>query len=361
MLKKTTFWFSIIGWLYGLGLLVMLRFVHTEFRPEWVNSDGELLLWWLIIGLLTGLAYYGIIFIEDRSNIRRRSYAFFIGMQIAGVLGIFLLALFSTIVFGYFIGNAGPVDILPEFLNSLKQPRILGPLLFILTWSALMTFIRQMMVKVGPRILKNLLLGKYHRPRSENRIFLFIDLKASTQLAEILGHETYSRLIQDCFYDLTDSIIKHEVEVYQYIGDEAVLTWTENKGLRNGNCIRAYYDFIQTLEQRRDHYLQKYGYVPFFKAGANTGTVTVAEIGIIKREIAYLSEVLHTAARIQSKCNELKKGLLVSNALKEKLKNNADLHFESAGAFPLRGKSQTTELFSARPAEFSPIAYPEPI
>ena len=33
-----------------------------------------------------------------------------------------------------------------------------------------------------------MLVGKYHQPRVEDRIFLFIDLKDATECAEQLGH-----------------------------------------------------------------------------------------------------------------------------------------------------------------------------
>ena len=36
-----------------------------------------------------------------------------------------------------------------------------------------------------------------------------IDLKSSTQAAEQLGHKKYSLLIQDCFRDLSDLIVKY--------------------------------------------------------------------------------------------------------------------------------------------------------
>jgi adenylate cyclase len=49
------------------------------------------------------------------------------------------------------------------------------------------------------------------------------------------------------------------------------------------------------------------------------GDVTVSEVGVIKREIAYHSDVLNTAARIQGKCNEFEAGLLVSEELKDNL------------------------------------------
>ncbi len=116
-------------------------------------------------------------------------------------------------------------------------------LLFVGSTAMVFSFIRQMITQVGGRVLLNLIMGKYRHPKQEERIFMFLDLKSSTTIAERLGHAQFSRLLQDCFQDLTDTTIKHDVEIYLYVGDEAVLTWKAADGIRNVSCISAYYDF----------------------------------------------------------------------------------------------------------------------
>lgn len=199
---------------------------------------------------------------------------------------------------------------------------------------------------VGPRVLWNLIRGKYHTPRSEPRVFLFLDLKDSTTHAERLGHERYCRLIQDCFRDLTDTAIRHDVEIYQYVGDEAVLTWIPEDAVRDANCVRAFFDFDAALKARATHYEEHYGIVPSFKAGVNAGEVMAAEVGVVKRDIVYLSDVLNVAARIQGKCNELGKRLLVSQRVVEMLTLPSDLSIEPIGAVDLRGRESQVEICS---------------
>ena len=62
-----------------------------------------------------------------------------------------------------------------------------------------------------------------------------------TTIAEKLGHIQFSRLIQDCFYDLTDIVLMHNVEIYQYVGDEIVFTWKTEEGISNNNCISLFF------------------------------------------------------------------------------------------------------------------------
>ena len=49
--------------------------------------------------------------------------------------------------------------------------------------------------------------GVYHRPKAEERIFLFLDLEGSTQLAERLGSARYFELLRRFVDDLTEPVV----------------------------------------------------------------------------------------------------------------------------------------------------------
>jgi adenylate cyclase len=205
----------------------------------------------------------------------------------------------------------------------------------------------QISQKFGQGVLINFLIGKYHQPKEEVRIFMFLDLTSSTTYAEQLGHLKYSELIQDCFFDLTDVVVNHKAEVYQYVGDEVVLTWKQKQGVENNNCLNVFFDYDRVIQERRDYYEGKYSVVPEFKAGANVGYVTVAEVGEIKKELAYHGDALNTAARIRSLCNEVKKRLLVSEALTGILSGiDETFLIEPLGASHLKGKEGVVNLLS---------------
>jgi adenylate cyclase len=199
--------------------------------------------------------------------------------------------------------------------------------------------------KFGNGVLFSMITGKYHKPRKERRIFMFLDMKDSTGNAERLGHYDYSRLIQSCIHDLTDLIIRYKAQVYQYVGDEVVLTWKTEKGVKDLNCINLYYAFEQRLKDRRNYYEKQYNIIPEFKAGLDEGTITVTEVGDIKREIAYHGEVLHTAARLEKMCNNLEKNVLVTQNLISNLPTEEGFDKEFMGDFQLRGKEQSEKVF----------------
>jgi adenylate cyclase len=206
-------------------------------------------------------------------------------------------------------------------------------------------FILQVNDKYGQGILISFLLGKYHRPKEENRIFMFMDLKDSTTHAEKLGHIKYSQLIQDCYIDITDIVTRYKAKIYQYVGDEVVLSWEIKSGSEKGNCIKTFYSYDSLLKEKSEYYRSVYGVVPEFKAALNMGLVTAAEVGEVKKELAYHGDVLNTAARIQGKCNEFGCKLLAAEEVKNALDSNTEFEFKFIGNVALKGKAESVNIY----------------
>jgi len=348
MRKKYNYYLTFISWIFATGLYYLIGFYGSDNWPIWVDGNSTIYGSWLLVGVLLGGVHGWFYQIIDSFKFRRIPYGTYIGIQIIFVFGFVLFAFGVDLVIEIILEDLHFTNYWTHYLKNIMEKASLGLFIYMVSFGALITFIRQMMIKIGPRVLGNLMLGKYHHPKEQERIFLFLDMKSSTNIAEKLGNLKYSRLIQDCFVDLTDSLIAHDVEIYQYIGDEAVMTWKLKDGIRNGNCIKVYFDFMNELEKKKDYYISNYGVQPFFKAGLNVGPVIATEVGVVRREVAYLSQVLHTAARIQGKCNEFNQGILMSKSLRNLFQNSFDMLFESIGLIPLRGKQELEELFTVR-------------
>lgn len=240
-------------------------------------------------------------------------------------------------------------EVIDSFVTYLNSPGLLMMMVF---WGlAVMSgiFIIHINDYFGQGVLVNLLLGRYHSPKEEVRIFMFMDLKSSTSYAEEYGHIKYSNLIQDCFYDLTDIVYNRCAKVYQYVGDEVILTWEIDKGIHNNNCIQTFFDFNRAIKKKEDYYANKYGLIPEFKAGIHYGDVIITEIGGAKEELAYHGDTVNTAARIQSVCNEREKKLIVSADLLSILHDpelDKKYCFKSEGITQLKGKKHAVGIFS---------------
>ncbi|MBT8261207.1 MAG: hypothetical protein KJO05_00185 [Bacteroidia bacterium] len=171
--------------------------------------------------------------------------------------------------------------------------------------------------KYGPGVFRDYLLGRYFRPKNERRIFMFTDIKDATAIAEKLGENKYFHLLKDFFKDIAPAIVQSRGEVYQYVGDEVVISWKMKPGLKNGNAIGCFFRMKQLLAAKAHTYEERYGLVPNFKVGYHFGPVMVGELGQIKRDIAFSGDVLNTTSRIQAKCNELGVEILASKEFSE--------------------------------------------
>ncbi len=328
-----------IGWTAAFIFLCIVRGVGTTEMGFFQFDFWTSILISVTIGpLFGGISGYAQILTEERAYKRISLQKFLILRFAYAVLFLIGLVLASYVVCILYL------DIKIGLIEFAFEPGSFAIYLYILTVDIFMVILRQVNLMLGDNNLRKLLQGKFYTPREEERIFMFLDLQSSTQLAEKLGHIKYSMLIQDCFIDL-GIVVESEAEIYQYVGDQVILTWKLSSGLRNQNCINAYFNFKQHLAEKKEYYLQKYNCQPFFKAGINAGIVTVTEVGKYKKEIAFHGDTINTAARIQAKCNEFNQELLISEYLKNKLSNNG-FDFDKLGNIALRGKEKEVPIYS---------------
>ena len=203
--------------------------------------------------------------------------------------------------------------------------------------------------KYGPGVFPDYLKGKYFTPKREQRIFMFADIKNATGIAETIGEEKYFYFLKDFFNHITPAITETKGEIYQYVGDEIVISWKMKKGLDKGNAIYCFYKMKKLLEKKVSYYSEKYNSVATFKVGLHFGWVMVGELGQVKREIAFSGDVLNTTSRIQAKCNDLRVDILASE---EFLKINHSLPKgivpQSIGMQKLKGKEEEIALVTFR-------------
>jgi adenylate cyclase len=202
----------------------------------------------------------------------------------------------------------------------------------------------QVLRKFGSTNLFDIIKGTYFRPKEDERIFMFLDLNESTSIAEGIGHLKYSRFIQRCFVMLTHHIHNYDAEVYQYVGDEAVLTWYNSNNNAAKKSIALYIEFRDNLIQSAAEFEREFGVAPKFKVGISFGTVAIAEVGDYKRDIAFHGTVLNTGARLCQLCKEIKEGILFSQAFINLLSPYTD-DLEYVGDFMLTGRKSKEKVY----------------
>lgn len=340
----------VVSWML-IGVIMAL-YDHAAFRSEMslgtsaYYSFSQSLIFNSLAGFMGAVlgGSFLIFFVNER--FRERPY----GQNILLVVISFItIVIIITVVFGLVLAvqrsgeSLTHTRTIEEFKHYVIDPIHLKNILWWAPVVALTQFTLQISDKFGRGLLWSFIRGKYHKPREETRIFMFVDLMSSTQIAEKLGNKMYHNLLKDFFADVTNPILFNNGDIYQYVGDEIVISWKIQEGVENGECVQCYFDMRQAIEVKKEKYETRYGLVPEFKAGMHYGKVCAGEVGIIKRDVTYSGDVLNTAARIQGKCNEYKVKFLTSDELLSKL-TLKNFKIVPIGDIELRGKGQKIAL-----------------
>lgn len=200
--------------------------------------------------------------------------------------------------------------------------------------------------KYSPGVFLDIIMGKYFVPKVEDRIVMFIDLKDSTPIAEKMGHQQYFLFIREFIYDVSLALIEYNGRIYQYVGDEIVVSWLHSK--KNiSNCLKAVIESRKNIQSKSEYYRRYYSHIPEFRVGIHIGKVTVGEIGIIKKDLAMSGDTMNTTARIRSACNELNQKFIVSAEF-FKHSDLEEFQAESLGKVDLKGKTEDIELYALK-------------
>ncbi len=334
-----------IGWIISSLIWEIIRGVSVNSHLELIDIDLPTLtvlpIFFLIfISLFAGLTFGSAQYLNESSITKKTSFRELI---FRGVLIHILVMLIIYLLIYLYISINELYSIL-SFTDFLKNPITIINLFYSIATNSIIVIIIQINKLLGDGNLIKLITGRFYNPREELRVFMFLDLKSSTSIAENLGHIKYSSFIQDCFFDLS-VVEKHKAEVYQYVGDEVVLTWRIKKNQSIAHCLKAYYAFSNQLKLRSEYYQTTYGTIPYFKAGMDLGMVTVVEVGSLKREIAYHGDTLNIAARIQEQCNIQNTPFMISGATYEYVCNVKGYIFENIEEQKLRGKENYTSMY----------------
>ena len=328
-------------------------FLHSSYSlgPSILYNIKTYLLTSLLVGLTGGVLAGVLLVYVNNKLFRKRSFKFSMLTTFIAYAVIFLLVNLVAIFTNVLAVN-GLSGISHEIIKEVSVIIFdFTSITYFFLWgviSLLTLFLLQVNDKFGPGILLKFLAGNYHHAKKEERIFMFLDMRSSTSIAEKIGNEQYFHLLKDLFSDITDTILNNEGEIYQYVGDEIVISWPIKKGIRNANCLRCFTQIQEKLIDLAPIYEKKYKVAPQFKAGIHYGVVMAGEIGVIKKDIIYSGDVLNTTARIQEQCNQYKVDVLISKETFDIISDTSEFELIPLGSIELRGKERKIDLNSIR-------------
>ncbi|MEM8896100.1 MAG: adenylate/guanylate cyclase domain-containing protein [Bacteroidota bacterium] len=334
--KSSALLFSTIYWVLTTNFYVLIRFAGDlseegqPIRTIWLHLQVTITA--IIIGMLLNLLNHANL----GGSRAKKSFGWTVLVNTAIYLLFFAIVIFLSSLYG------NTFDFAKSFFLSTES---LVALAFMTVNSLIFHFILQMNRLLGPEVLMEYISGKYFTPVEEERIFMFLDLKSSTTIAEQLGHSSYSKLIQDCFSIVSTPAQRNGARIYQYVGDEVVLTWKFSSESTKA-CIGFFFHFQQLLNDQSEYFLEQYEVVPEFKAGVHFGQVMVTQVGELKSEIAYHGDVLNAAARIQGMCNQFEASFLISERLLTQIYLPDAYTANYLGNLILKGKQERIKVHS---------------
>ena len=326
-----------IGLVFGL-LYNYLYYPHS--LTEFLEAGTISILISLIVGIVEEFVFKKAF----------QTISFLFVLVIRSLLYSLLTSFILSLVLSIEIAMVENISYIGAVVEYLKGPFFQRDFLFSFFFIIMIIFISQITLLIGRANFFKLILGLYHRPHEVSRIFMFVDLTGSTSIAERLSNLAYSGFIKDYFYDVSDAILMYKGEIYQYAGDEVIVSWPIRRA--NLDCIRSFFKIEEIIEKKRNKYLSKYGRVPEFKAAIHAGKAIVTSVGKQKREIVYHGDVLNTTSRIEKKCNELNQPLLISEDMLNYLYPHKDFIIEEKGQIELKGKAKKLRLYGIKSTSY---------
>lgn len=255
--------------------------------------------------------------------------------------------LYGALIFGVVGGEVG-VRVLGHrpAVALLDDPSAPLSLAFAFLMTFLFLFVLEMSRIVGGRALRDVVLGRYHRPRSEERFFLFVDVAGSTPLAERVGPASVHRFLGRVFRVASDPIEDHGGEVYQYVGDEMVITWTAGRQSRDERPVACFFAIVEALEAAEPVFERDIGVAPRVRGALHAGQVVTGEVGESRRAIVFHGDVMNTTSRLEQATRDLGRRFLASADALDRLVLDGRYALEDLGPQRLRGREAPVRVFA---------------
>ena len=208
---------------------------------------------------------------------------------------------------------------------------------------------------VGYRTFTALLLGKYRRPSAERRFFLFVDVVGSTAIAERLGALEAHRFLAAVFSTVAEPIEQCRGEIYQYVGDEIVVTWVEADGIADARALRCFFAMRAALAADADRFVRRFGVQPELRAALHLGEVIAGEVGQVRRAIVFHGDVMNTTGRLEQATRDVGCFFIASAEALAPQGPVPGIRTRDLGALALRGRVEPVHAFGVEHSDGSAL------
>ena len=325
-----TFAFKVIVFSMCIGALTPLVFAHGYERP--VDA---------VVGSMTGFLIGAGCVTVELAFLSNQSIRWLRKTPLIAIIGVRTVTYSLIIV----IGIIGPAYVLLDQKIWQESEFAFNFALSAAIATAISTSV-ELLRLLGREATLAIFTGQYRRPRLENRIVLFADLVGSTALAERLGELKFHEFLSDVSYDLSRPIESNGGEVHRYVGDAVIVTWPAANASSYERSVACASQMPRALESKIEDYVTRYGQEARIRVALHCGPVAAGEIGTWKKEIALLGDTMNTAARIESAARDFGVEVVISDAVREQLSDEASKMLSQLPDYSARGKTDQLALWT---------------
>lgn len=275
---------------------------------------------WVLLGLWTGVL--------EEFLFGRRFRALAIPLQFMGKVLLVNLLTIALIAIAFLLNSDRMSLLTADEPFRVQEIFVMGQFYRLVLRVVVVTSIAILVVQVeewmGRRMFLGFLLGRYEKPKAEERIVLTLDLVDSTGAAERMGDLRYYRYLNITYSLMTDAVLRNEAEIHKYVGDEVIFTWPMRVGVRYENCLDLYFDITERIQDHAEELQREFGAVPRYRAAVHGGRVITAQIGHIKRAIDLSGDVMNSVSRMLGLARTMNVDFLASAELLNRIPNASD-------------------------------------
>lgn len=189
---------------------------------------------------------------------------------------------------------------------------------------------------------KNISLGGEERDIT----ILFSDIRGFTSVSEKLSPKELVSLLNRYFNAMSGEIFKHKGILDKYIGDAIMAFWGApvKDEKQADNAVQAAIGMVKQLDNLNKELEEKNGTKIDIGIGIYSGQAIVGNIGSkIRFDYTAIGDSVNIASRVEGLTKRYKTKIIISESVKDKIKNNYSL--ELLGSVEIRGRKQPVKLY----------------
>lgn len=253
------------------------------------------------------------------------------------------LALSSAIVLVLFLVGRGAGQVATSLdpgrlLRSFTDAHLVYALPFFVVVVVSVQFVLQMNRLIGANVLGYFAAGVYHRPKARSASSCSSISRAPPSSPSGWGAPGTSSCCAASWTISRSRCSMRKERSTSTRGDEVVITWMMEAGLRAANCVRCFFGIRAAVARHAARYERDFGVAPRFRGGLHGGTVTAGELGDLRQQIVFVGDILNTAARLEEYAKRMDLDLVASGLLLDRLTLPPGIKAARCGDLALRGK-----------------------